>query len=540
MESCCSTKPKSTVIPLSIMMFIQFFIWGSWFTTLGPCLGSHGLGDAIGPGYDSAPLAALIAPLFLGIIADRFFPSQIVMAVLFMIGGAAMFAIPGLAADPAKNIHTIQNLFLVHMLCYMPTLGLGNSIAFANIKNPTDFGKVRVWGTIGWIAAGLFIGFMSWSTSLNIFYVTGVSSILLGLYSFMLPHTPPPAKGQPLNLRAIFMLDALSLFKKPAFAVFAICSTLICIPLAYYYGKTPDYLTDSGFKQSASSMTIGQMSEIFFMLLIPFFFRKLGVKWMILIGMLAWIGRYLLFAFGAPDQVAWMLFLAVALHGVCFDFFFVTGYIYTEKTSSPAIRSQAQSLLVFLTQGVGMFIGFKVAFGAYGADYTKPVTEHGNLSRAIVQATPESKELSTVDSFKQMFSVELPKFDASNTALVANLPKLDKDIAETTASIAASKTKSLLATGDDKAKLEKAVENDTAKLAGLTKVHSVVTQAAAGKPEAWTKLHTETSAQWKAFWILPAIMAAIIAAIFFVGFWDKSADGVNARKESEKDPEVLH
>jgi nucleoside transporter len=542
MESCCSTKPKSPVIPLSIMMFIQFFIWGSWFTTLGPCLDSNSLGDIKNDGYGSAPLAAIIAPLFLGLIADRFFPTQIIMAVLFLIGGGAMLAVPSLAADAANNKGLIANLFLLHMLCYMPTLGLGNTIAFSNIKNQQDFPKLRVWGTIGWIAAGLTVGFMGWSTSLNMFYLAGVSSIVLGLFCFTLPHTPPPAKGQPINARAIFMLDAFALLKKPAFAVFAICSTLICIPLAYYYGIAGSYLTDSGFKQAASSMTIGQMSEIFFMLLIPFFFRKLGVKWMILIGMLAWVLRYVLFAFGAPEQVTWMLFLGIALHGICYDFFFVTGFIYTDKTADKAIRGQAQALLVFLTQGVGMFIGFKVAFGVYGAEHTKQVTEHGNFARAMAQATPESKPLGTIDSFKQMFSVELPKFDPSNTALVENLPKLDKEIAETSVAIATAKTKLLLATGDDKAKLEKAVEDDSAKLAGLTKVHNVVTQAIAGKPDAWISLHKETSAQWKAFWIIPAIMAAIIAAIFFLGFWykDEPESAEQAKADANKDPEVLH
>ncbi|MCM8526740.1 MAG: MFS transporter, partial [Lentisphaeraceae bacterium] len=310
-------KSSASNMVLSVMMFLQFFIWGAWFTSLGPALGANGLGDSIGAGYGSAPLAAMIAPLFLGLIADRFFPSQIIMAVLFLAGGAAMLIIPGLVSEPDTNKSLIENLFLVHMLCYMPTLGLGNTIVFSNINDQQDFPKLRVWGTIGWIVAGLFVGFMGWTQSVNIFYLAGISSVALGVFSFMLPHTPPPAKGKPLNARAIFMLDAFTLLKKPSFAVFAICSTLICIPLAYYYGITPDFLTDSGFNQASSSMTIGQMSEIIFMLMIPFFFRKLGVKWMIIIGMGAWVLRYLLFAIGAPDQVKWMLFLSIALHGIC-------------------------------------------------------------------------------------------------------------------------------------------------------------------------------------------------------------------------------
>ena len=239
----------------------------------------------------------------------------------------------------------------------MPTLGLGNSIAFANLDRLT-FPKVRVWGTIGWIVAGLVVGVLGWSAKFSIFYLAGAASLALGAFSFALPHTPAPAKGEPLNLRALLMLDAFALFKRPAFAVFLICSMLICIPLAYYYGTIPNYLQNTGYLQPASTMTIGQMSEIFFMLLIPFFFRKLGVKWMILVGMLAWVLRYFLFAFGAPDQVVWMIFLGVALHGICYDFFFVTGFMYTDKVADAKIRSQAQSLLVFFTQGIGMYIGY--------------------------------------------------------------------------------------------------------------------------------------------------------------------------------------
>ena len=307
------------------MMFLQFFAWGAWFATLGQCLGENGLAEFGGGAYGSAPLAAMIAPLFLGIIADRFFASEKVMGTLLLIGGALMCAIPHFAA--AKDGKTMVLLMNLYMICYMPTLGLGNTIAFSNISDRNLFPKVRVWGTIGWIAAGLAIGFLGWSASFNMFWMAGISSALLGAFCFFLPHTPPPAKGQPVNLRALFMVDAFKLLANLPFLVFALCSTLICIPLAYYYGLTSNYLGQTGFAAPASTMTIGQMSEIFFMLLIPFFFRKLGVKWMILIGMACWVGRYLLFAFGAPEQTAWMIFLAVALHGICYDFFFVTGFM---------------------------------------------------------------------------------------------------------------------------------------------------------------------------------------------------------------------
>ena len=457
---------KSSIpVRLSVMMFLQFFLWGAWFTTLGPCLGANGLGDLTGGAYGSAPLAAMIAPLFLGIIADRFFASQIVMAVLFLLGGAAMCAVPSLAKD-AANANIIGWLFLGHMLCYMPTLGLSNTVAFANVSDSTMFPKIRVWGTIGWIAAGLFNGFMGWSASLNMFWVAGLSSLLLGVYCFTLPHTPAPSKGKPLDLRALCMIDALSLFAKPAFAVFAICSTLICIPLAYYYGISGDFLTDSGFVQPASTMTIGQMSEIIFMLLIPFFFRKLGVKWMILVGMIAWVGRYLLYAYGASSQSTWMLFAAIALHGICYDFFFVTGFIYTENTAPTRIRGQAQSLLVFLTQGVGMYFGYRVAFAQMG----EVVTKHADLAKAIA----------------------------------------DTRLQETAAAIAESKgvplTEALQLAADVQPTFGE-------KLGQMFSVHL---------PQVDATLLSETMQQWKAFWTLPAIMAACIAVLFFLGFWDKS------------------
>lgn len=395
---------SGTTFRLSLMMFLQFFLWGAWFTTLGRCLEVNNLAGIKGDAYGTAPIAAMIAPLFLGLIADRFFSSERVMGVLLLLGGVMMLAVPHFATQ--GNATMVKSLFLGHMLCYMPTLGLGNSIAFTHISDQSKFPALRVWGTIGWIVAGLFTGFMGWSFSLNIFLLAGVTSVALGAFCFALPNTPPPARNQPLNLGSLFMVDALKLLAKPAFFVFILCSTLICIPLAYYYGVTGDYLTDAGFRQPASSMTIGQMSEIIFMLLIPFFFRKLGVKWMILVGMLAWVLRYMLFALGAPDQVVWMLFLGIALHGICYDFFFVTGFIYADKTAPATVRGQVQSMLVFFTQGVGMYFGYQVAFGKMGST----LTERAALSDAIKAGTGE-QTLTFAQQLGQMFSVGLPPID---------------------------------------------------------------------------------------------------------------------------------
>jgi nucleoside transporter len=387
---------------LSVMMFLQFFLWGAWFATLGQCLANNGLKDFGGGAYGSAPIAAIIAPLFLGLVADRFFASERVMGALMLLGGVFMYLAPKYAQ--AGDGNALVWLFTAHMLCYMPTLGLSNTIAFTNIADQNQFPQIRVWGTIGWIVAGLTVGFLGWSASFNMFYLAAACAFILGVYCFTLPHTPPPAKGKPLSMRTLFMLDAFGLMRSFPFAVFMICSGLICIPLAYYYGLTSNLLAQVGFDAPASTMTLGQMSEIFFMILIPFFFRRLGVKWMILVGMSAWVVRYLLFAFGAPHQVIWMILLAVLLHGVCYDFFFVTGFMYTDKKAPKEIRGQAQGLLVFFTQGIGMYFGYMLAFSRFG----KTVTNYDQLTKAIEAAKPAT-EITFAESLTRMFSVSLPE-----------------------------------------------------------------------------------------------------------------------------------
>lgn len=386
---------------LSVMMFLQFFTWGSWFVTLFLCLGTAELSGITPRAYQSAPIAAIIAPLFLGLIADRLFPSQVVQGVLMLVGAGLMYLAAG--AVEAGDGSLAVWLFIGYMLCYMPTLGLGNSIAFANIDDQDKFPAIRVWGTIGWIVAGLLVGGLGWSASTNILWLGAGASAVFGLYSFTLPHTPPPAKGKPLDVGSLLMFDAFGLMKSVPFAVFILCSTLICIPLAYYYQYASGLLAQTGFEQAAATMTLGQMSEIVFMLLIPFFFRRLGVKWMILIGMAAWVARYVLFAFAAPDQVTWMLLLGVALHGICYDFFFVTGFMYTDQKAPDHVRGQAQSMLVFFTQGVGMFIGFEVA----GRLFARQMTNQEAFGAALAE-TPAA-EVGFFEAFGQMFSRALPE-----------------------------------------------------------------------------------------------------------------------------------
>jgi nucleoside transporter len=410
---------RSILFRLSVMMFLQFFAWSSWFATLALVMGNNGLSGFIGGAYESAPIAAIIAPLFLGLVADRLFSSERVIGVLMLIGGGIMCIIATMAPHGAEKGGQIVWLMIAYMLCYMPTLGLGNTITFTHLPQEL-FPKARVWGTIGWIVAGLALGVAGWSASLNIFWIAAAASIALGVYSFTLPHTPPPAKGRPIDIGSLLMLDALKLLKNPSFLVFAVCSMLICVPLAYYYGQASAYLGAAGFKQAASTMTLGQMSEILFMILIPFFLRKLGVKLMLLVGMGSWVLRYVLFSFGAPEQVTWMILLGVALHGVCYDFFFVTGFIYTDKKAPPEVRSQAQSLLVFLTQGVGMFFGFRMAFGGnipfttiplpntFGA-YGAAPANHAELMDNIKTAAGSQPAPSFLESMAGMFGKGYPE-----------------------------------------------------------------------------------------------------------------------------------
>ncbi len=411
-----SSAGSAMAARLSVMMFLQFFVWGAWFVTLWLVLGTNNLASIIGDSYTTAPLAAIIAPLFLGLVADRFFPSEKVMGVLLLIGGGLMLLVPGAVA--AGNGTLVFWLFLGHMLCYMPTLGLGNTIVFSNLPSEV-FPKVRVWGTIGWIAAGLVAGFLGWSGSVNLFWMAGGASLLLGAYCFTLPHTPPPLAGKPLDIRSVLMLDAFKMLTKPAFLVFIICSTLVCIPLAYYFANTSGFLYNMGFEQPASAMTIGQMSEIFFMLLIPFFFRKLGVKWMILIGMAAWVLRYLLFSYGASEQIVWMLFAGIALHGICYDFFFVTGFMYADRAAPKEIRGQVQSMLVFFTQGVGMLIGFKFA-----DRQLSEVREPAAALATAIGAERGEQTLTFGQQLGKMFAVNMP--EGVDSALISKAADLWK------------------------------------------------------------------------------------------------------------------
>ena len=388
MNVAAANAPSAPMTRLGVMMFLEFFVWGAWAVPMGKYLAtvfSEGrtkpaVDMIIGQAYGTSSIAAIIAPLFVGLVADRFLPGQIVLGVLHLLGAGLLFGVAR-ATDPVS----FYWLLLASGLCYMPTLALVNSVSFDQLSEPRkQFPLVRVWGTIGWIAAGITVGSLlprllagglpegiaalvlgdaagndAGKTNLP-FLLAAASSVVLGLYCFTLPTSPPKAAGEPISVAKLLGLDAVGLMKQPAFGTFAIASFLICIPLAVYYSKANEYISAMNIQEmlglgSETVMTFGQMSEIGFMLLMPLFLARYGVKTMLIGGMLAWVARYVLFAFGG--QTAWMLVLAVILHGICYDFFFVTGQLYTDHVAPRSLRASAQGLIALLTYGAGMYVG---------------------------------------------------------------------------------------------------------------------------------------------------------------------------------------
>jgi nucleoside transporter len=342
-------------VRLSTMMFLQYFVWGSWFVTLGTFLNTalKFPGPRIGLAYGTASVAGMIAPFFVGMIADRFFATQRILAALHIVGGGLLYF-----ASLQTEFPLVYGLLLAYFLCYMPTLALTNSISFHNLNDPgRQFPGIRVLGTIGWIVAGLVVGALKVEDKNIPMQIAAGASILLGIFCLALPHTPPGNVGKKVGLGDVLGIDALRLMKTPSFAIFVIGSFLICIPLQFYYAFTNQFLNEIGVENAAGKMTMGQMSEIFFMLVMPLFFVRLGVKYMLLVGMSCWAARYALFAYGADPRINWMLYLGLLLHGICYDFFFVTGQIYVDKKASSDIRGAAQGFIAFVTLGLGGFIG---------------------------------------------------------------------------------------------------------------------------------------------------------------------------------------
>jgi nucleoside transporter len=347
--------PTSTRLKLSVMMFLQYFIWGAWYVAMGAYLNETLKfdGQQVGLAYGSTALAAMISPFFVGMVADRFFATERILAVLHISGALLLFYVSTL-----DTFSLFYPVLIVYTLCYMPTLALTNSLSFHQMRDPgREFPGIRVLGTIGWIGAGYLIDLLGFGRSAGMFQTAAVASLLLGLASFALPHTPPARLGHALSSRDVLGLDALKLMKDRSFAVFVVGSFLICIPLQFYYAFANAFLSEIGVASPTSKMTLGQWSEIVFMLVMPWFFRRLGVKWMLIVGMLAWTARYGLFALGDNGPLVWMLYAGILLHGICYDFFFVTGQIYTDKKAPVQIRAAAQGFIAFVTLGFGMFIG---------------------------------------------------------------------------------------------------------------------------------------------------------------------------------------
>jgi len=348
---------------LALMMFLEYFIWGSWYATMGTYMGEnlHSTGTQIGAAYGALAIATMISPFFIGMVADRFFAAQKIMGFLHLIGAVLLF----LASRITTN-GPFYWVILSYSLLYMPTIALSNSVAFNQMTDPgRQFPWIRVFGTVGWIIAGLVIGNLKIEKTESIFHLAAAVSVGLGLISFALPNTPPKAKAA-LSASQALGRDAFVLFRSRSYSIFFIAAILVCIPLSFYYGFGNPYLTEMGMDKPAAKMILGQVSEAIFILAIPFLFNTIGVKKMLLLGMTAWILRYICFAYGNADGNLWMLYVGIILHGVCYDFFFVTGYMYTEKKAGEKIKSAAQGLFTFATYGLGMFIG--TAFSGYIVD----------------------------------------------------------------------------------------------------------------------------------------------------------------------------
>jgi len=358
-----------TKIALSIMMFLLYCIWGSWYGQMSKYLSNQleASGVQVGNAYAMFSIAMIASPFLVGLLADRYIAAQRLLGILSLTGAAILFWLINIE-EPITFIWVL----LLYCLTFTPAISLTTSIAMRQMANPEiEFPPIRVFGTIAWIVIVNVVGWYGWGDKATIFQLALLLSLVLGVFSFFLPHTPPGKSKEPFSYAQLIGKDAFVLFKSKSFSLFFISSVLICIPLAFYYTWANPSLTDAyilAFPNiNADSfaienkMSLGQVSEIVFLLMLPFAYRKWGLKNIFIIGLLAWVIRFLFFGYGTADNTPWMLYLAILLHGVCYDFFFVSGQIYIDKKAGTAIKAQAQGLITLATYGIGMLLGNLIA-----------------------------------------------------------------------------------------------------------------------------------------------------------------------------------
>ena len=351
--------PRYNKVRLGLMMFLQFFIWGAWYSTGGNYMKHHGMTNVIYLAYTASAIGSIVSPFFLGAIADRFFPVQKVLGVMHILSGIFVFCAPFFAEGSFISPTLFLVFLLLHMLCYMPTVSLSTATAFHLLKNKEkEFPVIRVFGTLGWITAGIFISYVlkSDTTALPM-RIAGIGGILMGLYSFTLPYIPPTGTGKKFSIRDVIGWDAFIQLRSKPFIIFIAGLLLISVPFATYFTYVPVYLSSANIADPAFKMTFGQMSEIIFLLILPWFFSKFGLKWVMLTGMFAWTLRYALFAIAAPQGIVWMIMLGILLHGACYDFVYVASQVYIDTKANAAIRARAQAMFVFISYGVGQGLG---------------------------------------------------------------------------------------------------------------------------------------------------------------------------------------
>ena len=337
------------------MMFLNYVVWGAWYVTIGTYLTQtlHFTGTQSGAVFGTAALSCMISPFFVGLIADRYFAAEKVLAALHLVGAVLLYLV-----SQAVTFGAVYGLLLAYCLCYFPTIALTNSLTLRNITDAAkEFPLIRVFATLGWIVIGLLVGYMGVERTATPFLLAAGFSVVMGLYSLTLPHTPPAAKGQTTSWRTILGLDALVMLKDRSYLVFVIASVLACIPLTFYSSFTNAYLNEAGMPNAAAKMTLGQGSEVVMMLLMPWIYRRFTLKTVLVVGLLTWAVRYLLLAFGNAGNLVPMFYLAILVHGICYDFFFMTGQLYTDQEAPAHLRGTAQGFIQFLTYGVGMFLG---------------------------------------------------------------------------------------------------------------------------------------------------------------------------------------